>query len=484
MSDVGPDKGEGLGVVQRPAGPSAARRVVRLLVTLIILGGGAGGFLYYRTYTKEKQMAAKKAAHERKGPQKTLVRVVRSRTARVLRREKYVGELAALRTVELGAKVGGRVVRLTKELGQSVAKGEVIARIDDADIVPQIAEAKTAVEVARSQIERARADLRRAEADAERADVEVSRASTEADRKRPLFKQQLVTQQEMDNLDAAVAVARSSASVAKTAVLVAKSAVSVAEAQLRQAEARLPVLKVQLENMRVMVPFAGRVNKRYVEPGAMVAAGTPIYQIVTDRDVIARFKVPERDLHEIPEGKEVSLDVEAYPGEKFRGRVVRVSPAVEPQTRTVLAEAEPEDKSGRLKPGMFARVEVLWSVLENVVLAPQRALVRPPDDPQGRPGVFVHEAGVAKFIGVTLGVEQGEDVEVRGLASGVDVIVEGQHGLKAGGAVALAPATQPAATPAAPAATMPAQAPANPGAPPAALPSASPPPSTAPPGKG
>jgi RND family efflux transporter MFP subunit len=388
------------------------RRVVRMIVTLLVLGGGAAGFLWYQRAAKEKAETAKKAAEAKKQPQVTLVRVAKTRRARLARRERYVGELAALRTVELAPKVSGRIVRMTKELGDAVHKGEVVATIDDVDIVKQIDEAKAAVEVARAQIERAQAELDRAE--------------QEVRRKKPLYEQQLVTRMEWENLESAVAVA--------------KASLSLARAGLVQSQARVATLQVQLENTRVEAPFAGRVNRRYVDPGAMVGSlsQTPIYQLVTADRILTRFKVPERDLRELPKGKKVTVLVEAYPTEAFEGKVIRVSPAVDAQTRTALAEAMLSSQKGRLKPGMFARVDVHWSVEENVVLAPQRALVRPPDDPQGKVGVFLHEDGKARFAAVTPGREEGDELAVRGVPAGAELIVEGQHGLKSGALVKVA----------------------------------------------
>ena len=426
--------------LRAPPPASTARRIVRLLITLVVLGGGVVGFMMYKKHAKEKEVAAKKTAETEKKALPTLVRVATSRKARVLRRERYVGELAALRMVELGPKAAGRLVAVKKELGEAVKKGELVATVDPSDIAQQLAEARTAILVAAAQVARAVADQERAEADVERANVEVARNEVEANRKRPLFKQQLVTQQEMDNLDATVAVSKSLAKVAQTAAHVAKSAVLVARAQVVQAQARIPILRVALDNTRVVAPFAGRVNKRYLDPGAMVAAGTPVYQIVTDDNLLARFKVPERDLSELPKGKTVTLHIEAYPKETFEGKVIRVSPSVDVATRTSVAEAETSTHEGKLKPGMFARVDVLWSVLNDVILVQQRALVRPPDDPQGVPGLYVFESGKARFIKVQTGIEEGDDVQVRGISEGATVIVEGQHGLKSGAEVAIAKA--------------------------------------------
>jgi RND family efflux transporter MFP subunit len=428
------------------AAPAAAkpRRWVRTLVTLVILGGGGGGgFMYYRKVSTEKAAAAKKAAEEKKKPTETLVRVSFTRKARVARRELYVGELAPAKSVELAPKASGRLLKVMKVLGDRVQKNELVALIDDAEIVKQIDEANSAIEVARAQVDRAEAELVRAE--------------SELKRKQPLYKEQLITRQEMENLESAVAVAKASLTLAK--------------AQVVQSQTRVATLKVQLDNTRVTAPFAGRVNKRYIDPGTMVTSLNAIYQVVTDQKILARFRVPERDLRELPVGKKVSIQVETYPGESFEGKVVRISPAVDTTTRTAIGEAHVPTKGGRLKPGMFARVEVLWSVAKDVILAPQRALVRPPDDPQGKAGVFVREKGTARFVPVGVGAEQGDDVEVTGLRAGVELIVEGQHGLKTGNLVVLAPpegadggvASSPTAADKAPARSGPTQA-----APPAA----------------
>jgi RND family efflux transporter MFP subunit len=393
--------------------------------------------MIYRKSAEEKAAAAKKLADASRKPPTTLVRLARTRKARITRRERYVGELAALRSVDLAPKAAGRIVRLTKELGHRVRAGELLGLIDDLEIVKQIEEAKAAVEVARAQVERAQAELVRNE--------------NELNRKKPLFDQQLITRQEMDNLESAVAVA--------------KAALELSKAQVTQAQTRIGTLQVQLENTRLVAPFAGRINRRYVDPGAMVTTMTPVYQLVTADKILARFKVPERDLRELPQGKEVRVSVEAYPNETFAGKVIRVSPAVDAATRTAMAEAQISTFGGKLKPGMFARVDVLWSVAEDVVLAPQRALVRPPDDPQARVGVFVHDKGTARFVAVRPGTEVQDEVEVKGIDPDLEVIVEGQHGLKDGSLVSVAP---PPPAPAVPAPAQPAPPAAAKPAPPAA----------------
>lgn len=341
-------------------------------------------------------------------PRARAVRVAAARAIEAPREERYVGELVALGTVDLMSTTGGRLVRVTKRIGDPVAPGEVVAILDDEELRRQMAEARLAVQAALAQVSRAK--------------IEVRRNALELERAEALFRRKAIADRERDHLAAAADLARAN--------------LALAEVQVEQAKARVETLSVQLRNTRIRAPFRGRVSQRYLDPGAVIVAMNPkpIVQIVTSHALRVRFKVPERDLGELPLGKKVTVHVDAFPGEGFEGKITRLGAAVDPASRSVLAEATLRDRSGRLRPGMFARVDVLWRKARPIVLVPDVALVRASEG-SDEAAVWVHQGGIVRLVPVRVGRSHGREIEVQGIAAGTEVVVSGHEGLASGAAV-------------------------------------------------
>jgi multidrug resistance efflux pump len=284
--------------------------------------------------------------------------------------------------------VGGRLLQVRKRLGDRVAKGEVVAVMDDEEKGKEVNEGLVAIEAAKSQVARLEREVARvaserlrASAELRRAEVELRRAQREHTRNKALFERGVITASAWDASitadDAAragVESARAAAETARTGEDAARAAVELARVQVRQAEARVETLRVQLRNTRIRAPFAGMVNQRYLDPGAFLVSMNPrpILQIVVVDPVIVRFKVPERDLPEVRVGKPMRLRVDAYPQEAFAGKVTRISAALEPSTRSAVVEATLANADRRLRPGMFARVEVTRSGADRITLGRAR----------------------------------------------------------------------------------------------------------------
>ena len=127
-------------------------------------------------------------------------------------------------------------------------------------------------------------------------------------------------------------------------------------------------------------------------------------------------------------------EVDAYPGEKFEGRIARVSPVLDPATRTAQIEVEVPNASGRLKPGMYARVQLEVGRRADAIVVPRNSLV----DQEGKRGVFVPAANKAVFRPIEVGLQDAERVEVRvGIREGESVITTGATALRDGDVIVL-----------------------------------------------
>ena len=202
------------------------------------------------------------------------------------------GTLRPRAQVQVVAEVAGRLLRVAKDEGARVGAGELLAQIDPTDY--------------RLAGQRANAALAVAEANRAHAQVEKERADN-------LVKTGGIT--DKDHLAAQVGL-------------------QVAEASMAQARAEGSIAGQQLARATVRAPFAGRVARRLADPGAMLAAGTPLFTLVDDAVLEFRAPVPSAEYGSMTVGATVDVTVDSRPGFTARGRVARVTPLVDERTRS------------------------------------------------------------------------------------------------------------------------------------------------------
>ena len=328
-----------------------------------------------------------------------------------------VGNLIGAATVEVVPRANGRLQVVNVKLGDPVRQGQVIARVEDSEIREQVRGAEASYAVAQASIRQREADLKLAQ--------------TNLDRSRSLFERQLLPQQTFDDVDA-----RHQAAVAQ---------LDLARAQFEQAKARLDELKITLTNTQIVAPVDGFIGKRYLDQGGFASTNAPVASVVDIRTVRMVANMVERDMSRVPVGTAANVEVDAYPGETFKGRVSRVAPVFDPATRTAEIEIEVQNAGYRLKPGMYSRVQLTVSTRSDAITVPRNALV----DLEGKTGVFVAAAAetaegtrgggggqnvmTATFVPVEVGIRDGDAIEItKGIDSGARVITTGASALKNG----------------------------------------------------
>ena len=311
-----------------------------------------------------------------------------------------VGNLVGEATVEVVPRTGGRVTSINVKLGDRVRRNQVIAKIEDREIVEQVNQAQASHRVAEATIRSREADL--------------ELAKTSVERSRNLYGRQLLPKQTLDDAEA-----RYSA---------AQAQVDLSQAQLAQSAARLQELQINLANTNVVSPVDGFVAKRNVDPGAWVSQQAGVASIVDISALRLVANITEKDLRLVSAGDRGVVEVDAFPGEKFNGKIARVSPILDPATRTAPMEIEIPNQAFRLKPGMYAKVTLEVESKENVLLIPKTSLV----DSEGQRGVFqANDESRAQFKPVKIGIEDAERVEIlEGLNEGETVISTGAGALR------------------------------------------------------
>lgn len=285
--------------------------------------------------------------------------------------------LEAERDAEVVAKVGGVVEELLVEEGQRVKAGQVMAKLDDDRL--------------RLEVERAKANLAKLE--------------QEYRRNKQLFENQLVSAEAYQRL----------------------------AYDLDAMRAELELARLQLDWTEIRAPFDGIVARRHIKVGNMISQNEAAFRVTTYDPLIAKLHVPERELNKLVAGQPAELRVDALPGMTFEGAVDRVSPVVDAATGTFTVTVA-VDADGMLKPGMFGRVNVIYDVHKNAVLAPRTAVITE----DAKSTVFVVRDGHAQRQAVKTGYTNNGSIEIiEGLQPGDRVITVGQNSLKDGARVAI-----------------------------------------------
>jgi RND family efflux transporter MFP subunit len=316
-----------------------------------------------------------------------------------------VGSLFAYEEVTVSSEVEGRVERVMADVGDRVAQGQAIVKVAPAELELSLAQQRAALRQARARLGinddnddlkdvRAAAEVKRAAADLADAEQKYRRAKT-------LYEQGLVPRQNFDE-------AESRYNAARAAYDLAMQAVENMRAQLAQSRASTQLAQKKLDDSTIRAPFAGQVKERNVTQGQYLKVQTPVMVIVNIDPLRVRLKVPEKLAAWVHEGQEVTVTVEAYAERTFRGKVTRINPSVDQQTRSFEVEALIENHDNALKPGFFVKATIPSSNVATALFVPQDALLYV----YGVYKVFVIEGSTLKEKEVKLGERAGDEVEI------------------------------------------------------------------------
>jgi RND family efflux transporter MFP subunit len=354
----------------------------------ILVALGTLGYLGFVPFTKSE-------IKQQRGTDKLrplTVKVTKVRVGDIEEKITAVGSVMANASVIVAPKMAGRIENILVEVGDRVNKGELVVRLDRRELEEEVREAQASLKVSQ-------ATLKGKEAELEDLRRKLKRAET-------LAGKNFISRQEVDTLE--------------SQVQSAMAEVELTKAQIAQMTARVDNARIRLAETRVPSPFAGYVGRRHVDPGAMVNPATPIVSIVDISRVKVVLPVVEKDYGKIRPGSPANLTVDAYPGREFSGKVARLSPVLNQDTRTAEVEVELPNPQELLKPGMFAKVEIVTEKRQNVLLVPDVALVKAN---KGHAVYRIAKGESVELVSVKPGVSDKGWVEVKGSLNPGDPIV-------------------------------------------------------------
>lgn len=325
-----------------------------------------------------------------------------------------VGELQPVASVEVMSRISGRLERVVPYRGDTVRRGQLLAVVEDSDL--------------QQQIRRSEASILVAKAGAKREQAGVENLRLQLKRIERLHEDRLVSDQDLQDL--------------QSRVRVAESQLELAEAQIQQAEAALHELVVQAEQTKIYSPLDGVVGSRYLEPGALVSPSVPIVSVIDLSEVKTVVPAPERALQSLRVGLATKTTVDAFPGKTYQGSIARISPFLNPETRSADVEIEIANPEKALRPGMFARVQIDVKTSREILAVPRAALLTR----GSQKGVYLLSTDMKTvFQPVEIGRVQGDFVEILGgLPAGTRIVTTGAQNLNEGDLVKIAETSEKA----------------------------------------
>ena len=344
------------------------------------------------------------------------------------------GQAKPIKEVNVIPKLPGKVSEVYVSLGDEVKEGQTLFTIDDKEIKLQLAQAEAAVNVAKANVKRAEGgalelQMTQLESAFKSAEINLNDAQKMYDDVKILYENGMASKQDLDRAKSGYELAKEQFETAKSALELTESRINkenieTAQAQLKQAKASYNLAKTQLENTVVTSPADGYISSLNVNEGEITSGAVPAATIVDISTVVVEVNIVENIVNKIKVGDEYPVYIESVKKEPFLGKVISISPNVDPMTQSYSTRIEVPNEDGAIKGGMSAKVEIAVEAKENILAVPVECVV----SEGGKSYIYVVEEDRAVKKEVTTGISNEEFIEISGdIKEGSQVVVKGQN---------------------------------------------------------
>ena len=325
------------------------------------------------------------------------VKVEKTIIGNIENRVKYLGNIEANNEVLIFSMIPQKITSIKADINDKVKKGQVLATVKNVEVKQGLLQAEAGVSSAQAQL---------------------NNIKTEWERTQKLYKEQAISKAQYDGV---------------------KAQLEGAEAGVKQADAIRKSTKEQYDNSFIKSPIAGVISARNYDLGDQTSPQLPAYTVVDMEIVKIKIDLVEHELHTIKEGAKAYIEVNGFENKKFIGKVNKVYPTVDPITRTVKAEIIVDNEKFELRPGMYAKVNIVTESANDIVLLPNHAIIEKTfrkwlggevsnSEIKVSKYCYVVRDGKAVKVGLKTGIVNSKYSEIiEGLTVNDDVIVIGQH---------------------------------------------------------
>ncbi|WP_457602651.1 efflux RND transporter periplasmic adaptor subunit [Nitratifractor sp.] len=316
-----------------------------------------------------------------------------------------IGNVSAKNIHPIASNTGGKILKIFKDQGESVKKGELIATLDPVDLPDQLAQAKALREKSRFETEASRQELRQLEAQQELARANFRRYET-------LNKRGYAAQEEYDK-------ARTDLKVVQAQIAAAKARISSSLAEQKRSQKSIDALQQKIDRLRVLSPMDGTVVSKDAEAGQTIAAQQPIVTVVDPQEVWVKAYIDERISGQIAKDQKAQILLRSKAGQKLRGFVARIEAESDPVTEERVVDVAFDKVPIPFYLNEQAEVTIRTGQVKGAILVPL-TLIR-------HDGVWVYRKGEAHFVKLEILGKNDRFAAVKGLREGEKILIPDPH---------------------------------------------------------
>ncbi|QQS48202.1 MAG: efflux RND transporter periplasmic adaptor subunit [Acidobacteriota bacterium] len=403
-------------------------RLLMVLGVIVVLAAAIVGLMKWRKAEPASANAVAEATVEPPVDVMTVAAITRG----LQRSVEAVGSLAADEEVIVAAQVAGELSQLNVDFGSYVTQGQVIAVIDQRDAKLKVEQAEATLKQTMARLGMSGMKEGERYDPGQNADVKVAKAALEWARLDLQRATQLVEKGDVARSVYDQAMINHTSAQARYQAAV--DAVNQQLALVDQQRAALALARKNISDTVVRAPISGAVKEKLTSRGSYLPVNGKIVTLVRINPLRLRADIPEYAAGSVRIGQTMNLNIESFPGKTYTGRVVRIGPSLSEQTRALTVEAEVSNPGNILRPGMFAKAQLITDKDAQAVMVPASAVV----NSAGLSKVFVIENGKASERIVKTGVIDGEMIEiVEGVRAGDILATSNLSRLQQGAAVSI-----------------------------------------------
>lgn len=348
------------------------------------------GWLVYDKSVKDVQVPTKTII-----PEPITVQVTRSTTKTLEKRINLVGNLEAGSQVEVRTRYSGYIKSMPFDVGDRIKEGDVILELNDSENRELVSKAEAALSVAKAQL---------------KAQITSQELAQKAyDRLLVLQKSGVSTRQQMEEAQASLAIQ--------------EAQTELEQARVDQAGADLEQSRLRLQENKIIAPTSGFLAERLVDIGDLAKPDVALMKIVNLDHVRTVVHIVEKDYEDVKIGQQAAITVDTFPDQTFSGHVKRKAPVLDPQTRTAAVHIEIPNEDFALKPGMHARVQIVFEHRPETKVLPIASLTRRKDGPGSAVFIIGGNPPMTHRRNIEVGINDGELVEILSGINAEDLVI-------------------------------------------------------------
>ncbi|MBN69794.1 efflux RND transporter periplasmic adaptor subunit [Gimesia chilikensis] len=348
------------------------------------------GWLVYDKSVKDVQVPTKTII-----PEPIAVQVTRSTTKTLEKRINLVGNLEAGSQVEVRTRYSGYIKSMPFDVGDRIMEGDVILELNDSENRELVSKAEAALSVAKAQL---------------KAQITSQELAQKAyDRLLVLQKSGVSTRQQMEEAQASLAIQ--------------EAQTELEQARVDQAGADLEQSRLRLQENKIIAPTSGFLAERLVDIGDLAKPDVALMKIVNLDHVRTVVHIVEKDYEDVKIGQQAAITVDTFPDQTFSGHVKRKAPVMDPQTRTAAVHIEIPNADFSLKPGMHARVQIVFEHRPETKVLPIASLTRRKDGPGSAVFIIGGNPPMTHRRNIEVGINDGEMVEILSGINAEDLVI-------------------------------------------------------------